>query len=212
MFEEEITHPSFGMIGWSRVQGTFKDLYGSSIKHSNAITLKIHASYLGRELSRDWFHSRELLIEVDLSPNQFSDFITTPNMGDGVPCTVRYIKGVGHIDGKEIPMKRKQFEQEFKKDMRSIGTNFDDLEACIKDLKLSNKDKEILKSKIFEVRRIFDDHLPFAQKSFNEQLDNSVTEAKAEIEGFVDMKVRALGIAKLKELSSVALLEEKKDE
>jgi len=43
-------------------------------------------------------------------------------------------------------------------------------------------------------------NMPFVQTQFNEAMDKTVTEAKAEVEAFVSHKVTSLGLASLKEL------------
>jgi hypothetical protein len=41
------------------------------------------------------------------------------------------------------------------------------------------------------------DSIPFVQSQFNEAMDKTVTEARAEVEAFVDNKIRSLGIQAL---------------
>jgi hypothetical protein len=187
-------HPSFGAIGWSRINGQIGDLFGSSIEHHSIVRLRIYHAGLDRGLNNDWIHAQKPIIEVDMSPNQFSDFLTSPNMSDNVPCTIRYIENVGNIKGIKIESKREVFENEFNRDMQDIGKNFGQLEEHVKTLGLSGKKLQELQSYIYEVKRIITDRAPFAQKQFNEQLDKSVTEAKATIEAFTETKIRQIGI------------------
>jgi len=195
-------HKSFGVIKWARVQGTAKDLFGSSLEHHNFINLEICEASITRELNRDWIHGNNPIVSIDMSPNQFAEFITSPNQGSGVPCTIRYTKSEGMIEGKPIISKRKQFQDEFRDDMVKISHNFDSLESAVANLQkgkvLTVKDKQAIESAVFEVRRIIQHTLPFVQTSFNEQIDNTVTEAKASIEAFMEEKIRSTGLSAIK--------------
>jgi hypothetical protein len=199
MEETKFTHPSFGMVRWNRTQGgKTSDLFGSSIEYQDTITLTIARGEVTRNLNRDWYYARKDLIEIQMTPIQFAEFITSPNQGSGIPCTIRYTAQDGTIPGQEIPMKRKQFEDEFEKECQNINKNFETLKQSINDLKVSNKVKEELQSQLFKVSRIMDDHIPFIQKSFNEQVDKTVLEAKVEVEAFVENKIRQTGLEALK--------------
>jgi hypothetical protein len=212
MDDQIIQHPSFGMIGWNRVSGRNQNLFGTSIEHNSFVNLEIREGMVRRNLNRDWYAGSNPIISVSLSPNQFSDFITSPNIGDGVPCTIHYIKGIGQIAGKTIPMKRKQFENEFKGNLQNIGENFEELNKAVEELSVSQKQKDLIKAKIYEVSRIINDKIPFIQKSFNEQLDNSVTEAKASVEAFTENKIRQFGLDAIKSPNFKLLLGDNKDE
>ena len=206
--KENQKHDSFGMIRWSRTQGSSRDLFGSSIEHHNTVCLTISKGEVERKLNRDWYYSHNEIIEVEMSPIQFSEFLTSPNTS-GHPCTIRYTEKLGVIQGVPIESKRKVAEDEFKKDLEKIASNFQKLEEFANYL--SNKstinklEKDTLKSNIFEVKRIIEDHIPFAQMSFNEQLDKSVAEARSSIEAFVEGKIRDTGLEALR--NEVKLLE-----
>jgi len=207
MKEGRLTHPSFGLISWNRTfSNGKKDLFGSSIEHSNSIFLKISQGEVIRNLNKDYYHPSKPFIEIELSPNQFSDFITSPNSGPGIPCTIRYTEKDGYVEGQEISHKRKQFENEFSQELKGIASNFEKLENYVTSLTTSSKVKKELQSKIFEVKRIIDDNIPFIQKSFNEQLDNTITEAKSSVESFVEQKIRQTGLEALKD--SINLIKE----
>lgn len=207
---EVYKHPSFGLVSWGRCSGgKTSDLFGSSLAHNETITLVIRQGELHRSLNRDWYYGNVDLIEVQLTPIQFSEFITSPNIGSGTPCTIRYTKQDGHIQGKEILAKRQQFENEFEQNLQGIGTNFEVLRESVNGLKIPNKVKEDLLSKIYEVSRIVDDYIPFIQKSFNEQIDKSVMEAKSSVEAFVESKIRQVGLDNI--TSPVLLLDSNKE-
>jgi len=193
-------HESFAMLGISRGSTSFgKNLFGSSIKHSHTITLRIKPAKLDRHLNRDWFHgTRVPYVEVEMSYSQFAEAITSLNVGDGVPVTLRY------LDGREIEEcpqfdKRQKIDEEFEKEMKSIGQSLRILtaqaESLLNDKKAPTKaDKEAILSGIKMLRQEIESNVPFIKKSFTEQMDKTVIEAKGEVEGFVMHKVISAGL------------------
>jgi hypothetical protein len=194
MENEKITHDSFGMVEWRRVTGRVNDLFATSIEHDNFVVITIHKAAINRDLNKDWIFSREIVTEIELSPIQFSEFITSPNIGNGVPCTLRITQEKGIIKGLPIDSKRKQFEQEFEQECLNVGSNFKELNTTIENMDITKKKKEELQGKLYSISRIITDYMPFLQKSFNEQVDNTVIEAKHTIEAYVENKIRQVGI------------------
>ena len=94
------THPSYGMIRISQAQGTESVLFGSSIKHSRTINITISQGALMRELNTDHFLENGQILNIELSPTQFADAITS--IGSAVPCTLRWRESVGQIEYPEF--------------------------------------------------------------------------------------------------------------
>jgi len=210
MEEQEKKHESYGMVGLSRVTcRPSVNLFGSSIKHGNTIRLRIKTGVVARDLNRDWYRGQKGLIEIELSPTQYAEMITSLNIGDGVPCTIRYI-GNKSIDNPPETKQRQMFEEEFRKDVHKIK------EKCQKDV--TEISKVLLKKggiTVYERKKINDmivmlmqdvnSNLPFVQRSFNKSIDKTVLEAKGEVEAFVMNKVTSLGIKGLeKEMLQLA--------
>ena len=87
---EKVKHSSFANLYIGRSQcGGQTALFGSSIKHSDIITLRISPAYMDRDLSCDRYFAEPLpYIEINMSQAQFAQAITSLNMGDGVPVTL----------------------------------------------------------------------------------------------------------------------------
>lgn len=122
--EKCTTHPSFGLVGFSRasVCGMRSHrMFGSAIgKHFNIVHLEIRRAEQHHHLSRDRFHGREELIRVELSEAQFASLLTNMNSGSGVPCTILYVRGEGNIEPPpdepvEAERVRKGFTEQFQK-------------------------------------------------------------------------------------------------
>jgi len=96
--DKELTerHESFGLVGFSRVQGS-THLFGSHLeRHHHFIVLRVHRaqvvhSSLGYDRHRT--DGRVPIVEVEMSAAQFAEAITTMNVGEGVPCTIRSVEG-----------------------------------------------------------------------------------------------------------------------
>lgn len=199
---ETDSHDSYGMVGFSRVSSSHgQNFFGSSIQSRYYIELTIRRAERSRDLSNYWYHGREELISVRLSPNQFAELLTSLNVGDGVPCTLQHVNGAQQPDCPSVDQRTK-FEQEFEKDVKETLA---DAEALVSDIKtiLTNK-PSIGKKERAEIAKQLEllvGHIrcgmPFIQAQFNEALDKTVTEAKGEVEAFVNNKVHSLGIAAL---------------
>jgi hypothetical protein len=186
-------HPSFGTIEISRYQGTERPLFGSSIMHHNGISIRISHAELHRSLSRDWVFTRNAIVEVDLSPSQFADAITSLNSGS-IPVTITYIKG----SHDKIPMppfqsKIGEFNVEFQQDIAKLSKEFDEVIQLAND---THAQKRLIKE-LEQLKQMFKGNIPFITTQFSEQIAKTVTEAKAEVEAFVEAKMKRAGLEKL---------------
>ncbi len=198
-FEEKTNHASFGLLSFSRADSNKgKTLFGSSIKHQRTIILKIKSAEKERDLHRNWYFGKNTLIEVEMSPTQFSDAITTMNLGDGVPVTLNYIQGKKVDDCPDDNLKER-FVKELNDDIQSISGNLDELYNIAHALKnrtggLKVSEKKDLCSKIAMLHQSLKSNLPFILNSFNKQMDKSVSESRGEIDAFVTNLTTKLGL------------------
>jgi hypothetical protein len=105
------THPCFAQIRASRVNG-LTNLYDSDFQHNHFVSISIYRSELDRHLNRDWHHSRDELIEVNLSEAQWATFVSSMNVGCGVPCTLSYLHGKFVPQLPDTPDTRTLFKME----------------------------------------------------------------------------------------------------
>jgi len=197
-------HESYGMIGASRISGTNRNLYGSSINHSNTISLRIKKGEKERDLNRNWYFGKELLIEVEMSQTQFAEMITSINMGDGIPCTIRHFSGYGEIEDPPEVSQRQIFEKEFSDDIRSVNELIKDDKNIIKELLLkkggiSIKERKEISDHIDKIIQAITRSIPFVQRSFNDAMDKTVNEAKGEVEAFTLNRILSFGIKGIEE-------------
>ena len=201
---ERIKHPSFAnlYIGRSQCSGQ-QALFGSSIKHHDIITLRISPAYMDRGLSYDRYYAENLpYIEIAMSQSQFAQAITSLNMGAGVPVTLRRLNDQ-YIEPCPFVDKREQFSNEFRDDMNELMKKIKETTKAVEDL-IQNKrtftkaDKEQILSTLNAVKMQLGSNYPYMFSMFNEQMDKTVTEAKAEIESHLqarmeDVALKAMG-------------------
>jgi hypothetical protein len=211
------SHPAMVTVSFHRVQGQ-TSLFGSTIKHNNYVTLSIQRAELNRSLSSDWIHASHIpLIEVDLSPYQFAELITTLNTGSGIPGTLKSLQGE-HFESPELPTKAQHFKEEmteaFKKNLKDLLDAQKEVKASLSDDKpLGKRKREEILYKIDSLERLVQSTLPFILDRFSEQMENTVTEAKSAVDAFVNHTIVETGLEALRNsVSSKNLMIEEKIE
>src|SRR4051812_4593225 len=94
-------HPAWAMIGASRVQngGPGATLFDSDIRHQHTVRVSISTASRRRDLNRDWLHAEREFVEVEMSEAQWASFVSSMNVGNGVPCTLRRCEGEYEVPG-----------------------------------------------------------------------------------------------------------------
>lgn len=202
---ETYRHPAFGMVGFSRVTGGDNVLFGSSIKHNDRIQLTIKHGEQDRSLHNDSYYGRGRIVEIEMSYSQFAECISAMNVGNGVPCTIRFTEKDGHIPYiEENNSKREQFRNEFSdtiaKAMEQVQNQINYIQESIDTKKtLGVKDRKEIISQLQHVKYNIGCNLDFCVSQFDEQMDKSTMEAKGEIEAFCQNKVNSIAQAALVE-------------
>lgn len=204
---DQDSHPSFGMIGWARqtcVGGTSISgvpLFGSDLKHTNLIAIRIHGASRERSLSKSWIHSDELVCEVTLSAQQFSDFITTPNQGDGIPCTIKHTQKEYNIEYPGFTTEQELHNKEFKQDCGEFRAESKSVLAEMASMRHSGAIKKgdfiELQRRIDKLIQNYEENMPFVEKSFRRSMEKTVTAGKAEIEAYINQRIQSAGLKAL---------------
>jgi hypothetical protein len=191
------THPAYAQIRASRVSGS-TSLYDSDFRHQHYMTITISRSELHRGLNRDMHFSNEDLIEIALSEAQWATFVSSPNVGMGVPCTLE------RLDGKPIPglpdpqSRVDQFSEEVRVDLeQTIGL----MDKALKELQgvgLSKTKYNLVAEAINSARRNLNSNLPFVADQFSEHMENVFEAAKQEIHGYMTNVIQRAGMSALK--------------
>lgn len=189
-------HPAGVTVQFSRVSGS-KEFFGSSIKSHSWIQLRVYKATLNNSFGHDQARQGKQLIEVDLSPSQFAELLTTMNYGVGVFGTLNYFNGE-HIERYKAPpseMVRTEayIEQHLTEAFERHNENIARMKKVIEDSKLNKKDKEQM---LRELR--VDEHLESNFKFYKERLKETasklIVQAKAEVEAHITSSISNAGL------------------
>ena len=173
-------------------------MFGSSVHSQTFITLKISRAQKIRNLNRTWYFPKQQMIEVALSPNQFSELLTTMNMGSGVPCTIDWVNGEGGIESPPVENERQILNEEFQQEMDSLTSAMRQYRKRVKEILekksfITKSDKTEIISMMNTLISEINSTIPFVRKSFDESVDKTIVEAKSEMESFWTTAVMNLG-------------------
>lgn len=206
--ESVTTHPGFAQIGASRVSG-HANLYDSDFHHNHYMTITISRSELHRSLNRDWHHDREEYIQVALTESQWATFVSAPNMGGGVPCTLQRRNG-SLVPGIPALDRETQFNSEVAQDLADAIADIDEAIAAVDSLGLSAKKAAATKESLQKARRTLDDVIPFVAKQFSRHVEDTIEKGKQEIHGYMTNVIQRAGIEALSNGNVPLRLEEEK--
>lgn len=186
----EETHPAWGLIGASRVSSSPPGavLFDSDIRHQHYVVVQLSRATRQRDLGRDWKHGDEQIVEIAMSEAQWASFVSTMNVGQGVPCTIERV-GTEAMPGMEyesrLAVSMDEVDDAAHKALEEIRKTFSAYES---HKTKANRDK--LKYAIQNAP----DNMGFAAKSLNEHAENVVQRARSDIEAMVVSKAEQMGI------------------
>lgn len=202
------THPSYGMIGFTRVTTNGNDnFFGSELPQSNYIEMVVKSAEVERDLTNDFYYGKSLLLKLRITSTQFSELITSMNRHDGVPCTLQYVNNQhieqeGKIESKKEFTHRK-FKERMSKFSQSLKSTQNKAVELVKKKTLSKDDQHDLLSAINFLTAELNNNIPFFMECFQETMDKVVLEAKTEVENAIMHKITVLGLEKLQEQNNL---------
>lgn len=205
MKEEEIKeHESYGMIDVSRFSGNNSQFFGSDLSHNGGISITICNAEKARNLNSDWFHSKDELIRIELSHNQFVDAITSGMNTSGVPCTIKRfgnnkIPQINHIEDK-----KEQFSNEMKDTHLEYEERIDNILKLLEG-NIGKRKADEIKNDLKVLKSHISSNTNFVMTCFNESMEKAVTEAKHSVSNYIDHKVHSLGIEGLKKELQISI-------
>ena len=190
MDETTYDHESYVLVSFSRTSGTTGRLFGSSLaEHYTSVRLQVHRAYRLHSLSHDKYYpsSNKRLLEIELSPAQFAELLTSMNVGSGVPATLRILDGkaveIPPDEPLEIEKVRTGFNSGLQKLVSTLKTTRAKVATIIeKKTPLSKENRGSLLEFFDYALREVSANVPFILEQFQEAADKVVTHAKAEID------------------------------
>ena len=202
MDSEHVKHPSYGQASISRVTSNKGAvMYGSTLKHDSFLSFRLYQSELWRDSGIERYHTTgKCLVEFDLSEAQFTQLITTMNIGSGVPVTLRHINGQ-NVERPPERNERVKIDEDIKKAANKAVENSRAVLASIGQMIESGKFNKTEMRKLYGELSNAIQHMtgsaPFLIEMFNESLEKAVTSAKADFDAYIQMQVQQAGLEKL---------------
>lgn len=184
-------------------------MYGSAIRHGHYITLNISTSEVQRNLSQEWYHDREEIIRIRMSEHQFAQFITSLNIGGGVPCTIERLQGKS-IEAPPLPNEVSQIHKEFAETAADVAKALADAQKRLEAMlapggKASKTELNALRGELERAVREMKSNMPFVAEQFAETVENTVSEAKGAIEAYMAHAAAKAGISQTQVAGAVQL-------
>ena len=185
-------HPAFALIGAARVSSNpGASLFDSDIRHGHYVVVTLRRAARRRSLNRDWVTGagQDELFEIAMSEAQWASFVSTMNVSDGVPCTLRrvgdelLVPGIPHEP--RLGESMKEVRDAGEKALARIREAFAEVEA-----KPNKGNIRALRAAIENAPR----NMEFAAESLAEHAENVVQKARVDVESFVLSKAEQLGI------------------
>lgn len=190
---EKKEHPAYAVIRFNRCHVHPRALFGSSIKHSDLISLEIDHAEIDRGLHRDWVHPTSQILRAVMSYSQFAEAITSFGCGEGIPITLERLFPGGGIEQPEFEGKVEQFEQEFSDQLKKNAETAKNAKSQISDIldkkSIGKGDRETIMKLMDQVIAQFTSNTSFVYDQFNKQMDKTIAEAKGEIEAYIQNKM-----------------------
>lgn len=200
--EERIAEPCYGLLSFSRCQAnSAQGLFGSNIGHETIIKMTVKRAYEGNWHGCSHYFGDSEIVEVAMSYSQFAEAISSFNVGEGVPVTLRYTEIDGSIPAPKIPNVRSKLDKNFSQHINECVDLVSKAEDRIKELfskkSLTKGDKEELLSLIGRVKSGVGHGTAFAVDEFHKHMEKIITEAKTEVEAFAENKLHSIAMAAL---------------
>lgn len=203
-------HDAFGTISMTVVQsgGDGHAMFGSDLRHTQAIRITVQRAQLVRNLSYDRIDGKgsrgaNSLVTFEMSHAQFAQFITGGSMGAQTPVTLCYAPAPGtpviQMPGiKNIETKAEVFQREVKdsakKQLAEIKAEIDRLGAMLASGKVGVKEaREIHRQLEISVSNL-PGNMAFVVSQAEEALEKGQMAAKLEIEAYVKTHAHRLGM------------------
>ena len=205
--DEVFAHPSYGMVSFHRVTSSGKNtLFGSALAgHYHTIVLRVHAAEMriDRSLHMERPRATKQIVEVELSAAQFAELLTTMNVGDGVPCTLRRVHGEAMPNPPAVPVESVNVRTDFEAKMSALRPNLEHRAKSILDAlpnSLNKGTRRQIEIGLGNLVEAVAGDATFALDQFQEAASRVTAAAKAEVDAVVTHVVQATGIKALAEM------------
>lgn len=194
-------HPAYALVAASHASGRAR-LFGTEWEHQHFVTVRVSGARLHRGLSSDRPHPTEEYIEVAMSEAQWATFISTPNSGVGVPCTLLRRNGEMVSRLPKPKPKTEQFAGEMQQRLGAALKAASDLRARLATGKSGKAALDLLDA----IERELLNNTKFVAEQFGEYMEATVERAKVEVSTYVTRAAQQAGLQALRDGGSLDTL------
>lgn len=189
-----------GTISWSRVQcGGAQTMFGSEIKTNTPIRISVTSASVTRRES-DFYVSpgSKHYVDVELTPVQWAEFLTSGNVYGGVPCTIKEVNGkqtspvepFGVVEVYEVATEEKF--NEFQEGAKRIEQRLQSALDSGKPMRKTEIQEILHELKCFRQNSVA--NVKYVKDRFKEEMSGVVAKAKAEINAYAERKLIETGV------------------
>jgi hypothetical protein len=199
----EEKHESWGMISLGRWSSSHGEVFfNSPLRHHHGISLTLHRASRRHSLNTDRVYAEEEIFDVNLTEVQFGQLISSFNVGGGTPCTI------GRINGKRMSKCPPEILKE--KVGKDVRRHFEETHQLVKEAQelasrliekpsVTKGERKSLKQKLDFLEVNLSSNLDFLKSCFVGEIEQVVTEAKAELQAHANSVIQQTGIKALKD-------------
>ena len=145
-----------------------------------------------------------------MTPNQFSELITSFNQGAGIPCTIKNFDGE-YIEQQQFVPRMQTIQDDFEKRLFEKVDSFinqaKEMRAIAKKGRPSKQDAVDMSLAFDSIVSEFKSNIPYMIECMRETIDKVSVEAKSEVEHWINKRIMDAGMTAIKE-TTAALSEE----
>ena len=199
------THPSYGIVGFNRVQCSGgRRLFGSALtEHYHSIRVRIAHCERRTDHGLDRFSATDQILEFELSAAQFAEGITAMNVGDGVPCTINWIAGVGQVEEPPETMTASEHaKHDFKARMKTFAASLtktrEAVEKAVEGKVITGSIRESIRGWITKIVQEVGENIPYFVECYEEATVKISSAAKAEADAWLTAAIHRAGLQGLR--------------
>ena len=197
-FGSRVEHPAYAMIGAARVSAQPGiNLFGSDHPHSHYVVVELHDASLRRSLNRDSTFAGKAVVRVAMSESQWAAFVSSMNVGNGVPCTAEFIAGRGYLPTLPPRNSAEIHSKEVLADLEATIASVLELKKLIEThgAKLPRASRDVLVKSVERLEQDIRQNLPYALQTFSRHMEKSVDKARTEVDAYVLNSLVRAGLA-----------------
>lgn len=203
------THPSYGLIRWSRASGSRK-MFASIVDSGNHVRLVISTAKTHvDEFGQDRNYSDRQIIELAMTEAQFATFLTSPD-AEGTPCTItrRIVEGEGFVSIPPPPADlaihaklARDVELASSRQKERGARAVDALKQLVGD-SLPAKKRRQFEILLEQISTTMTADIAFARERLDEQAAEMAQRVKTEVQGAITARLHQLGVESFKAMTA----------